>query len=293
MLIKLLNNYLRKKMTNMKILRNREYNPKLDYLICKSLLSNLPGAYDETVLRNCYKEKQRPLKDFEKDIIRIKDFFASNDVQTMSTEDWIKLLKLTVKYDVSISNNLFEKLDLEDFSQIIELIKRLDLMYDDQTKIQIFKVLLFRAYVKRYDELLIPYYNNISKMINALKMNDTVFAKKMFSKLLTRTDKYRFQHDIQLNTKVREELLNHKADFLEKFNAERLGIYGSFATKEDNEYSDIDIIVFVSSVEYEMKKQMLAYWLPILNISVDLLVVSDDTFESRTAVAIRNSMIIL
>lgn len=48
----------------MKIIRSNKYNPKLDYLVCKNLLNNIPFEYDELSLRDCFNEVKMPTLNF-------------------------------------------------------------------------------------------------------------------------------------------------------------------------------------------------------------------------------------
>lgn len=61
----------------MKILCDKTYNPKIDYLICKQLVKTLPTGYDEDRIRNCYINCTQVVEPYKKDLMEIKAFFQS------------------------------------------------------------------------------------------------------------------------------------------------------------------------------------------------------------------------
>lgn len=61
------------------VIHKSEYNPRIDFIVCKQMLCDLPYEYDELKLRECF-EKELGELPYEKDIIAIKSFFKTSDI---------------------------------------------------------------------------------------------------------------------------------------------------------------------------------------------------------------------
>ena len=51
------------------ILENREYNPKIDYLVCKNLAKGLEHGYDEEHIRSVYHKEESDVYNFGLNLI--------------------------------------------------------------------------------------------------------------------------------------------------------------------------------------------------------------------------------
>lgn len=278
----------------MKIIRSNKYNPKLDYLVCKNLLNNIPFEYDELSLRDCFNEVKMPTLNFENDIIKIKHFFEVNDPNIMPLEKWYNLFCICQNKNLRLSDDLLQDFDAENILSIKPVIKKAMYFLNENELITLIKLILLKSYIKRFNELLIPYGSKILKIINATRDGNNLIIQNIYKIIIQKTQKYYQKHSVLQNKTIREKLLEYKAIFLQKFDVEKFGIYGSFACHEENEYSDLDIIVFVKDdTNAFLKKEMIMFWIPIIKIPIDLKLVTDKTFISSTTIGIRKTMQIL
>lgn len=69
------------------ILHKNNYNPKLDFLICKNLLKETPRDCDELDFKDCFFGRRKPLHFHEKQIVKVKNF--SKHIIFLNFRDWI------------------------------------------------------------------------------------------------------------------------------------------------------------------------------------------------------------
>ena len=69
------------------ILHKNNYNPKLDFLICKNLLKETPRDCDELDFKDCFFGRRKPLHFHEKQIVKVKKFFKTHNILKLSRWD--------------------------------------------------------------------------------------------------------------------------------------------------------------------------------------------------------------
>ena len=125
--------------------------------------------------------------------------------------------------------------------------------------------------------------------------NSYEFIQKTYYRLITKRNKYSLKHDI-LENKIAIRTLKEKVDEIGKnFQCEKIGIYGSFATQEENEYSDLDILIVVSSNKdkEKIKKEMALYFKKNISIPVDIKVVNLSTLDDELTLGMKKSLNII
>lgn len=74
-----------------------------------------------------------------------------------------------------------------------------------------------------------------------------------------------------------------------------IGIYGSFATGDENEYSDLDLLVITSSRENEkhIVSKVHNYLISKINIPIDIKVVYKENIKETLTIAMENTLKII
>ena len=68
-------------------LKNKEYNPKIDYLLCKYLIKNLPEPIDENHLKDCFFNKASCQTEADLNLCMIRNFFLQHDLLTFHKKE--------------------------------------------------------------------------------------------------------------------------------------------------------------------------------------------------------------
>lgn len=248
------------------------YNPKIDYLICKSLIDCLPKKYDEYDLRNVYFERKKPVEDYEKDILKIKQFFYENDASNLSIYKMKKLIKLIVKKDVFIKNDYFS-IDNGFCREYLYRLVKDACEYRETVRGALIKIGILLSSLKR-DEIPVIPFRNIVRKIQLTEDCDHDFIDKIYYRLITKKNKYSFKHDLLDNVIAINTLKDNVNEIGCKFLCEQIGIYGSFSTNEANEYSDLDLLLVVKDNldKEKIKKEATLFIKKIINIPVDIKV---------------------
>lgn len=271
------------------ILRDDNYNPKIDYLVCKSFLNNLPSEYDELQLRACYKGQCQPKLEYEKDLVSIKNFFENNDLRYIDNARWNQLLKIIIKKEVELSK-IVNKFNLNDYKTMKEIINQLSRIYNEKNVCDIMKLLVFQSYIIKNNEIIIPKEKYIYSLMNNFKKNLFFNIRIILKKMLLKTQKYNIVHSKESNGDIFKRVIENKMAFMNKFNVIKFGIYGSFAMNLANEYSDLDMLVVLDYIDLNIKRQMLEFWCPILGIPIDLKIVTPSTYITKTTIGMRKTI---
>lgn len=237
-----------------------QYNPKIDYLICKSLINYLPKTYDEYRLRNVYFEKEDAVENYEKDILKIKKFFYENDAFNLNEYKLKKLLKIILKKEINIKDYYLVINKKFNNDYLFDLVQN-TIQYKGNIRASLIKIGILVSSLKSNEVPIIP-LRNVVRKITSSNENTYAFIQKMYYRLITKRNKYSLKHDI-LENKIAIRTLKEKVDEIGKiFQCEKIGIFGSFATQEENEYSDLDILIVVSSNKdkKKIKKEMALYF---------------------------------
>lgn len=269
--------------------KNKNYNPKIDFLVCKNLINNLPNDYDEILLRDAYKN-YKIYNDYCSKIINIKKYFLENDLTSYSKNDIENLyfiinnkkIKLTddyVKYELNITN----------LKWLVNNIKNM---------VDVDKYLLLRILIVFYslnNMVIIPYRNHIKQLYLVVLYHQDELLKNSYNRLINRTKEYLIAHDKKENEKALLMLDKYKKEFVDIFDITEFGIYGSFSTKTFNEYSDLDMYVLMKNIDdkKKIKTQILKFWDDKFNIKIDLKLVTLETIDTTLTKNMKKSKIVI
>lgn len=156
------------------------------------------------------------------------------------------------------------------------IINGLDISLD--FKFILIQITLFIGLTLKYDLPIIPYRFSCKNIFNNLINNSSgETIENNISILVLRTMKLNQRHDISYSKKVFKILNENKVDFLSNTSILKIGIYGSFATGNMNEYSDLDLLVITNEKEnidvildYSYK-----FWSFIIDIPIDIKVITE------------------
>lgn len=255
------------------LMHNREYNPRIDFIVCKQLLHSLPQQFDELKLRKCFAEEKGETV-YEKDLVALKKYFAINDVSRSTIKDAEILYFLTVKEKLSLQGEISEIEDLADIEKIARFVSK-----QNCVSTQLFKIMLLLGYSQTHTTPLMPFNSICEALYCAINEQNISKAADCWRCLLGRIQKYNTKHSLKLNTFCVEALKTHKAQFLSEFSAKKLGFYGSLALGKGSEYSDLDIIVILqNSAERSTKLAIRRFWQEIIPLFFDVTVVTEEEF---------------
>lgn len=249
-----------------------QYNPKIDYLICKSLINYLPKTYDEYRLRNVYFEKEDAVENYEKDILKIKKFFYENDAFNLNEYKIKKLLRIILKKEINIKDYYLAINKKFNNDYLFDLVQN-TIQYKGNIKSSLIKIGILLSSLKSSEVPMIP-LRNVVRKITSSNENSYEFIQKMYYRLITKRNKYSFKHDLLDNVIAINALKDNVNEIGCKFLCEQIGIYGSFSTNEANEYSDLDLLLVVKDNldKEKIKKEATLFIKKIINIPVDIKV---------------------
>lgn len=258
----------------------KTYNPKIDYLVCRNLINDLPWDHDEHRLREVYEEDLTPKCKYETDLLRVKSFFRERDVADLTTNDIETLYYIITGYQIIIDDFALNGVEsVEDIDSLVKCIETIAVCNRDV----LFQILLLVNYSKRHITPLIPYAGVCRKLYWSIVVGDEEQAQRRFRFLIYKIDKYCQKHSLEQNKEAVQKLYLHKDEFLQKFGANQMGMYGSLAHDGGNEYSDLDIlIIFPNEVPVEaIHGDICQYWESIIDIPVDVTVITEREITTK------------
>ena len=270
------------------VIHNNTYNPRIDFIVCKQLLCSLPYAYDELRLRKCF-EQEKGRFTFEKDIIKIKKYFAHIDVTNATMEDVQALYKICTKSDIVLEGEIIAVDDFQGIEKIVQFIEN-----QNCQAVTLFQILLLFGYCKICDIPIMPYHGISAKMYFSLLSGDLNKAESGWRDMLYRKSKYCQRHTVEQNQFCLDQLQKHKEEFLQTVGVVKLGVYGSLARGVGTEYSDVDIIAVVEKGADCILIKNLAYdfWADKLSIHYDICLTTEEDIP-KLPVGIKNTIKII
>lgn len=267
-------------------LKNKEYNPKIDYLLCKYLLKDFPEDADENHLKDCFFNKESCQTDEDLILCMTRNFFLQHNLLSL-TEKEIQMFfeYLNIKYSFQgFSGNSIE----EKIYNLISSIK--DKPIEEQELI--LKFLLVVVYVKEKEELILPYIKGIRRILSATSLEE---IGPIISYLEKKTNRLNTKHDTRLNSIIPNILNLLSSFFLEITGYLGIGIYGSFSLQTSNEYSDLDIMVFISDGldKHNARKLAKQFFCKFIPIPIDVKVTTTEEMESDLTIGMKKTLKIL
>lgn len=271
------------------VIHNSGYNPRIDFIVCKQLLSNLPAEYDEISLRNCFFQNTAET-DYEKSLLEIKKHFEAHSADKPQEFEAGKLLQIIMSKRVDISNFEFPTVNCaNDVEKIARYVSEKGQCID-----AMFQVLLLLCYCRTHDVPLLPYHGICRKLYYSVIACETEETELTWQRLLQRKQKYCNYHDLSLNKQSVELLKTYKREFLMQIPDAQLAIFGSLANGLGTSYSDLDIMVVIPDDVDKGSIREFAYkfWAGKIPISFDVSTATESEVNTLP-IAIRRSLRIL
>ena len=262
-----------------------EYNPKIDYLITKNLLLGWPKNHNEFDLRKVYKNKYKRLDKSLKKIKKIRDFLREKKIISFDKEDYQKLIKIitnkSFEYHFKIE---FKEMKKENLVEYVSFLKYLD---DEDIKLSALSVMILYVCAKE-NEIIVPYRGMIRRILNE---ENSDIVNTIISILRDRTARHNIKHDIRINELIRKTVKDKKQDFLDTFKSVKsYGVFGSFASHKENEYSDLDMVFISDEPTILLERDIYEYWRQYFDIEMDIKVVKEDELENELTDCMRMTL---
>lgn len=276
---------------NISLFKNMgEYNPKLDYLICKNIVGEFPVGYEEIHIRNCYYGVEATRNNSEINMLKVKDFFLQNEVSMCTSAELEIFYQQLICKEKKVSFKFFDdllRLAVPFSNLVIELLKNWNKNTLKEYQDLMFRLILVILSLKKQKKFVIPYANAVKKIKDLLgtemEYENITFA---LERLFFRTQERNIKHSKELNKEIRIVLNKHKDEFLKRINAKYLGLTGSFALGIENEYSDVDLVV-VMEEEFDeriLNLKAFEFWKNHIPIKMDIKIVQESKmYEQLTS----------
>ena len=264
-----------------------EYNPKIDFLITKNLLTSWPRKFNEFDLRRAFKKKFGSAPKELKSIKQIRDFLRKHRLENFKKKDFEELIGLITKqkfkYDFIIP---FEEMTAEYLDKYVSFLK---LIISREIAHACLATMVLYVCAKN-QEIIVPYRGTIKK---ALCDDRPIYADLLISTLIERTRHVNTKHDISENVLVRNAIKERKNEFLNTFrNIKSYGVFGSFAMGKENEYSDLDMLV-ISDEEgrnYGLERDICSFWHRYFTIDIDVKIVREDDIDQELTECMKRTL---
>ena len=233
-----------------------EYNPKIDFLITKNLLTSWPRKFNEFDLRRAFKKKYGSAPKELKPIKQIRDFLRKRRLESFKKKDFEELIGLITKrkfkYEFIIP---FEEMTAEYLDKYVSFLK---LIVSREIAHACLATMVLYVCAKN-QEIIVPYRGAIKRVLFDER---PISGDLLISALKERVKHVNTKHDISENVLARNMVKEKKDEFLRTFrNVKGYGIYGSFAMGKENEYSDLDMLVISDEGKnYNLEYEISAFW---------------------------------
>ena len=258
-----------------------QYNQKIDYLIAKFTYRKYLGAVDEKEWRAVYHEKIPPKTQSQEFMLRIKkalSFIKSENCQ-FNFSSIMTIYKIVLKEQHAI----FHQKKLENYIQNIQRMNKNQIFqaYIQIVQLQLFAkyncemaILLFNLLKIKSNQIPIVFYPKDVKEINQALYKE--YPEELIIALIVqnahKTMEQNKWHPLIPKDEIIEHLFQLRPKLYEQFGVTGIGIYGSYARGEENEYSDLDIFINVIDVKKEdiyNKKKIFVFLTEKLGLNVD------------------------
>ncbi len=268
------------------ILKNKEYNPKIDYLLCKYLLKEISKDLDENHLKDCFFYKTSCTTEEDLNICIIRNFFLQHDLLSLDKKEiqmFIDLWNIDYSFQGFIGDTLEEKL-----YSILLSIK--DKAIEEQE--WILKFLFVVSYVQAKKEIILPYIKGIRRLLTIDSLEE---IRTSISYLEKKTNRLNERHDVRLHPILVDTLKRLVPLFLEQTGYVGIGIYGSFSMGTAHAYSDLDIMVFISKEldKHEARRITKQFFCQFIPLSIDVKVTNKEEMERDLTIGMKKTLEVL
>ena len=263
-----------------------EYNPKIDFLITKNLLTSWPRKFNEFDLRRAFKKKYGSAPKELKPIKQIRDFLRKRRLESFKKKDFEELIGLITKrkfkYEFIIP---FEEMTAEYLDKYVSFLK---LIVSREIAHACLATMVLYVCAKN-QEIIVPYRGAIKRVLFDER---PISGDLLISALKERVKHVNTKHDISENVLARNMVKEKKDEFLRTFrNVKGYGIYGSFAMGKENEYSDLDMLVISDEGKnYNLEYEISAFWHRYFSIDIDVKIVKEDDIDQELTECMKKTL---
>lgn len=254
------------------------YNPKIDYLLCKFTYASYIGAVDEGEWKDVYNgiiepktKGQHFMTKVKKTLNYIKVHLREALDETISNIYRIIMEKETIELSLT---TLIEAIDsYKDFvparTYYYIIANHVFTFFNKEMAILVHTLLRFKE-----DKLPIIFYPCDAKSINE-KIENGIKIQTIIdyiARISYRTMHLNVPHRLISKEEIITKLLKMKEELRERFGIIALGIYGSYARNEETVYSDLDIYGEVTSDRFgdeDNKHHIFKFLTKELGLNVD------------------------
>lgn len=271
------------------VLRNKRYNPKIDFLVCKQLINSVTPNCDEDQFKDCFNDVCKPKLMHEKEMVNVKNFFKKQSLNKFTNADIHNLYRIITNESWDVQQGILCPVHkISDVIQLANLVNKTTV----NDKPTLFKILLLWGYYKANNKILIPYKYLCTNLYESILTGNTIAIKPLWERLIYKTKKCEQKHSLKDNAKAIAIVKEKCNAFLHKFGAENLYMFGSLAEEKGTEYSDIDLLViFPDDTDLTgLKNECHQYWQSQLCIFVDLCIMNKQRFDNIGSPSIKRTL---
>ena len=217
------------------VIHKSEYNPRIDFIVCKQLLCNLPYVYDELKLRECFENEAGELP-YERDMIAIKNFFKTTDAAEATTNDVEVLYGICAHESVKFDGAITDMNGLDDLERLAKMVAEYDC-----NKVTLFQILMLFGYCKINEVPIMPYHGVCAKIYYSLLSGNRQRAERSWQDLLYRKNKYSIKHPIEQNAFCVSQIQEYKDEFLKITGAEKLPLHFDICVSTESGMANLPI----------------------------------------------------
>ena len=249
------------------IKKMKEYNKKINYLICKYIIAKNLKIEDEQIWRDIYNEKKPPKTNEQKMMMKCKNIFAYINKKEFNKKEIINCYKLMANETIN-ENNLCFSINDNAFDILLAVLEyNIFPLYNDEMAKIIFNFkLIYNGEIP-----LIVYQSQLEQIKKTLIINKKNCIYELY-KIINRTNHFNIKHRLISFNEIKTKILEIKDILLASFSVKHLYIFGSYSKNEINEYSDLDVFIKVKrrkKKDINNKYYIFSYLEKALGIPID------------------------
>ena len=259
------------------------YNPKVDYLICKYLLNKRIEIQDEQLWKDIYFYDNYTKNEEQSFMLKAKKVqaYIKNENTNFNLVSILHCYKSIIDDRYKVNQKIIEKIKniIEMFQNnysadlaAIVFIYVLENNVFDQYNVEMAKIIHNFIQLKRGYVPAIIYYFQADKVIQLIQKKEIEGAVLEVKKCYIRTKHFNTFHHLIFLEEIIAKLNKERIYLKDKFKVQELYIYGSYSKKTYNEYSDLDLLVkvyFETEYDYQTRFKIFDYLEKQIGIEID------------------------
>lgn len=259
-----------------------EYNPKVDYLLCKYLSNSKFEIIDEKIWKDIYLGEKEPLSQEQVVMLRGKNILQlmKNDNFKFSKES-IKLLYYILAGEIegkihegkleqlvnNVNSGHYVEPNIEAFIYVL-----VNPLFDEKSNTEMAKIIHNLIQFRNGNAPTIFYRFQTDKITKLLDAGNKEGARFEIINAYQRTSHFNNRHKLITLDEIKSKILSNESTLKTKFGVNEFYIYGSFAKHTENEYSDLDVMIYVEPSKQKQlnnKYNLFSYLEEIIGIEVE------------------------